>query len=392
MAFPHHPPLVKARLLGFSRRAKVGRRGVTIVILLVLVVLLWVAVLAPSAWRRFGERQGVGSIDHFHHQLQLLEHAGPKTVAPAYRLHTAMPGPVQRRKLPRSSRSTRHGRSWCSCGPPTTRRRPMSTATTARTTSASACSTGPSRSACPKWASSCRRSAASRRDAAAPCCCAAWVVWRSRPALIGVFPGMHLVWVFTGLAGLAALGLVGLMAYAKELEAEQAASPFPTRERTPSDDRRPGDPATAGYPGRLGRRRLRGAPGRRPLSDAPPPWPCDGRRSGSEPDYSGSAGGVAQLAERYVRNVEAEGSNPFTSTRSPGQRAKVGSPRRSHSPTCLCVSLIGHMRSKSGPYRDLIRLLFFHHMSDSNEPRRDEPMMTMSLPLGLGLQCPDRRS
>ncbi len=26
-------------------------------------------------------------------------------------------------------------------------------------------------------------------------------------------------------------------------------------------------------------------------------------------------GGVAQLAERYVRNVEAEGSNPFTSTR-----------------------------------------------------------------------------
>ena len=61
-------------------------------ILLVLVVLLWVAVLAPSAWRRFGERQGVGSIDHFHHQLQLLEHAGPKTVSPAYRLHTAMPG------------------------------------------------------------------------------------------------------------------------------------------------------------------------------------------------------------------------------------------------------------------------------------------------------------
>ena len=49
-------------------------------------------VLAPSAWRRFGERQGVGSIDHFHHQLQLLEHAGPKTVAPAYRLHTAVPG------------------------------------------------------------------------------------------------------------------------------------------------------------------------------------------------------------------------------------------------------------------------------------------------------------
>src|SRR5580692_11458782 len=49
-------------------------------------------VLAPSVWRRFSERQGVGSIESFHHQLQLLEHAAPKTVAPAYRLHTAIPG------------------------------------------------------------------------------------------------------------------------------------------------------------------------------------------------------------------------------------------------------------------------------------------------------------
>ena len=32
---------------------------------------------------------------------------------------------------------------------------------------------------------------------------------------------MHLAWVFTGLTGLAALALVGLMAYAKEIEAEQ---------------------------------------------------------------------------------------------------------------------------------------------------------------------------
>ena len=61
-------------------------------ILLVLVVLLWVGVLAPSAWRRLREHQGVGSIDSFHHELQLLEHASPKTVTPAYRLHTAVPG------------------------------------------------------------------------------------------------------------------------------------------------------------------------------------------------------------------------------------------------------------------------------------------------------------
>ncbi len=32
------------------------------------------------------------------------------------------------------------------------------------------------------------------------------------------------------------------------------------------------------------------------------------------------------MAERYVRNVEAVGSNPITSTKGPGQRAKVGAP------------------------------------------------------------------
>src|SRR5580700_7855589 len=49
-------------------------------------------VLVPSAVRHRAEKRGAGSIDHFHHQLQLLEHAGPKIVEPAYRLHTAMPG------------------------------------------------------------------------------------------------------------------------------------------------------------------------------------------------------------------------------------------------------------------------------------------------------------
>jgi hypothetical protein len=66
-------------------------------------------------------------------------------------------------------------------------------------------------------------------------------------ALIGVFPGMHLAWVFTGIAGLAALGLVGLMAYAKELEAEQARR---HSRRAPIDTGpRAGDSASAGYPG-----------------------------------------------------------------------------------------------------------------------------------------------
>ena len=64
--------------------------------------------------------------------------------------------------------------------------------------------------------------------------------------LIGLFPGMHLVWVITGLSGLGALGLVGLMAYAKELEAEQ------TRRRSRHEvhaARQTDEAAIAGYPG-----------------------------------------------------------------------------------------------------------------------------------------------
>lgn len=54
-------------------------------VVLVLVV-LWVAVLAPSAIRRVREGRSQTSIESFHEQLHLLERAGPKLVEPAYRL------------------------------------------------------------------------------------------------------------------------------------------------------------------------------------------------------------------------------------------------------------------------------------------------------------------
>jgi hypothetical protein len=62
---------------------------VTPVILLILAV-LWIAVLAPGFIKKRAERRSVDSIDSFHHQLHLLEQqSGPKLVAPAYRLDTA---------------------------------------------------------------------------------------------------------------------------------------------------------------------------------------------------------------------------------------------------------------------------------------------------------------
>ena len=66
--------------------------------------------------------------------------------------------------------------------------------------------------------------------------------------LIGLWPGMHLAWIFTALTGIPALALLGLMAYANELKEERR------RCRSRRSDADLGaveyiDPASAGYPG-----------------------------------------------------------------------------------------------------------------------------------------------
>ncbi len=214
-------------------------------ILLVLVVLLWVAVLAPSAWRRFGERQGVGSIDHFHHQLQLLEHAGPKTVAPAYRLHTAVPGAA--------STELSADVAVDSSRPKLVLLRPTDDATTADVDGDDG-SHYERIGVLDRPEPVCRPDVgvqlpAYRREQARRRCtmllrCLSGVAIST--GLIGLFPGMHLVWVVTGLSGVAALGLLALMAYAKELEAEQAGR----RSRREAANAGPADtPASSGYPG-----------------------------------------------------------------------------------------------------------------------------------------------
>ena len=211
-------------------------------ILLGLVAVLWVAVLAPSVWRRFGERQGVGSIDSFHHQLQLLEHAGPKTVAPAYRLHTALPGgpltrshPVARGQLAAQARPAPTDRRCDGSGRGRRRGVPLRASRRPRPARAGLPARRRGRPPC--------RSAGSRRAAASACCCVVSAGSPFPPLIIGLLPGMHLAWIFTALTGLGALALVALW-------------PTPTSSRSSSGGAGPGarsrtrrgghiDPATA---------------------------------------------------------------------------------------------------------------------------------------------------
>ena len=213
-------------------------------ILLVLVVLLWVGVLAPSAWRRFREREGVGSIDSFHHQLQLLEHASPKTVAPAYRLHTAVPG----------STGLSDGQTADPSRPKLVLVRPTDDRAAADidgTDGAHYERVGvldrPEPVCLPDTSADLavyRRQVARRRCTVLLRCLVGVSI---STGLIGMFPGMHLAWVFTALSGLAALGLVGLIGYARELEAQQRMRHGRVAREVHSDS--PLDQATAGYPG-----------------------------------------------------------------------------------------------------------------------------------------------
>jgi hypothetical protein len=66
--------------------------------------------------------------------------------------------------------------------------------------------------------------------------------------IIGLWPGMHLAWVFTALTGLPALALLGLVAYANELKEERRRRGS-RRADAFLDAVEYIDAATAGYPG-----------------------------------------------------------------------------------------------------------------------------------------------
>ena len=81
--------------------------------------------------------------------------------------------------------------------------------------------------------------------------------------LLGVLPSLRLAWIFTALTGLAALALVGLIAYAREVEGQRRPRPTSSRPARLDHDRSP-TLRPSGLPRGVGRRRRRAAsPGRR---------------------------------------------------------------------------------------------------------------------------------
>jgi hypothetical protein len=228
---------------------------VTIVILLVLVVVLWIAVLAPSALRRRSERQGTGSIDYFHHQLELLEHASPKIVNPAYRLHTAVPGGGAFETS--ASIAVDDGR------PKLVLLRPTDDEASADVDDNDGCHyerVGVLHAPQPPVLCAEPRVelAAYRRQQARLRCT---LVLRGLvgtvliSAVVGAVPGLRLAWIFTGLSGLATLGLIGLIGYAREMEAQRrhrtarVAGQWDEPEYRYEDVEYETQPASAGYPG-----------------------------------------------------------------------------------------------------------------------------------------------
>lgn len=222
-------------------------------VVLVLVV-LWVAVLAPRAVRHVREGRSQTSIESFHEQLHLLERAGPKLVEPAYRLGSPVV-PLRPRTEPvQHAEFTVGGQGGLQLLDP-----PPAERTDRRTS--------PPRPPAATSAQQRRRGRRRRRDILL-----GLVVTAALTGGVGAMHGLHALWVVTAIATVAIAGYVALAAYVQMLDADrQALKPIPNAapERPPSPwalnrpRHAPGEPlpgvevltaptswaAKAGYPG-----------------------------------------------------------------------------------------------------------------------------------------------
>lgn len=184
-------------------------------VVLVLVV-LWVAVLAPRAVRRMRDGRSQTSIESFHEQLHLLERAGPKLVEPAYRLGTPVVPLRPRTDLAPHADVTVGGRGGLALLEHPTAERVERRRTTGRRPTAQQR----------------RRGRRRRRDILL-----GLVVTALLTGVVGAMHGLHALWALTAISVVAIAGYVALAAYVQMLDADrQALKPIATAapERPPS--------------------------------------------------------------------------------------------------------------------------------------------------------------
>ena len=233
-------------------------------VVLVLVV-LWIAVLAPRAIRRLREGRSQTSIESFHEQLHLLERAGPKLVEPAYRLGAPVV-PLRPRNAPASPAVDTTGGGRATVGD--VRVTPDGAYGSLRLLDESMTRPGEGRRrAAPQpSAQQRRRGRRRRRDILL-----GLVVTALLTGVVGSMHSLHVLWALTAISVVAIAGYVALAAYVQMLDAEhQALKPVvaaPERPPSPWAAARPrhapGEPlpgvevltapaswaAKAGYPG-----------------------------------------------------------------------------------------------------------------------------------------------
>jgi hypothetical protein len=188
-------------------------------LVVLILVMLWIAVLAPRLVRHFREGRSRYSVETFHEQLHLLGRTGPKLVEPAFRL-----------EVPESTTPSRGLAVVQGAGSP-------------RTASAAVHGLRHRRSS---WEQ--RRSRRRRRDVLL-----GLLVFAVATGALGAIHALHLLWALTGISALALAGYVALVAYAQMLHADRDAV-RPVASRAPQVDwvsrrDRPTRPAVASQRG-----------------------------------------------------------------------------------------------------------------------------------------------
>ena len=322
-----------------------------------ILVALWIVVLAPAFLKSWLKRQPGESIDSFHHQLHLLERAGPKIVAPAYRLETATAGSGRSRSAPRAFLGLEHAQAAepgaaapGGGGPVPDGDEVVDEVSGEHFLRIRALpATGPATPGAPFAPRPRRRPppVAARPGGAGGTSCSGCRDLRLHRAG-GFVPALHGLWYATMAAGGPLVVYVGMMMYAAPSRGPTTARPC----AHPGTQERASAAASVRRGGRAGASARAhgpdwsswprpGTPGHgTPSSNWTPPAgpattratkstsPEGRRRELSAPaagadgpggrstrlTWSTAPGGVAQLVERYVRNVEVGGSSPLTST------------------------------------------------------------------------------